>query len=80
MAAQICHNKGLHLGEDGAVEQGIILKGFKEPLKYNWGPEGEGRFKDNMKVFSTENMELFKRKNKKVTGKKVDQGRSHSLG
>lgn len=60
--------------------QGIILKGFKEPLKYNWGPEGEGRFKDNMKVFSTENMELFKGKNKKVTGKKVDQGRSHSLG
>lgn len=65
MAAQICHNKGLHLGEDGAVEQGIILKGFKEPLKYNWGPEGEGRFKDNMKVFSTEKWNYLREKTKR---------------
>lgn len=35
----------------GTIEQGIILKGFEEHLKYNWGPEEEGRFKDEMKVF-----------------------------
>lgn len=73
------HNKGLHSVKGRAVEQGIILKGLKEPLKYHWGPEGEGRFKENMKVFSTENMELFKG-GKKLTGKKVDWERSHSLG
>lgn len=40
------------------VRVGTVLEqeNFEGHLKYNFGPEGEGRFKSNMKVFSTENM------------------------
>lgn len=55
----------------GTIEQGIILKGFEEHLKYNWGPEEEGRFKDKMKVFQHREYGTIWGK-KKVTGKKVD--------
>ena len=35
------------------------MKGFEDHLDWNWEPEREAVFRDNIKVFSTENRELF---------------------